>query len=234
MKSLLWPGVAMGLMAFSLATAQEKQNPAPEVVQAANVPDLKSLEAELLRIHEEDQKYRLQLPEVEKKHGRNSQQVQELLKVIREADEANSSRVTVLLDKHGWLGADQIGARANATLFLVIQHAQPAIQRKYLPMMRSAVKEGKARASSLALLEDRVALGEGRPQIYGSQVIRDHTHGGRYYVRPMVDPDKVDERRAAVGLGPLADYVKKWDIVWDVEAYKKELPELMAALRPRP
>lgn len=85
--------------------------------------------------------------------------------------------------------------------------------------MRAAVKEGKARASSLALLEDRVALGEGRPQIYGSQVIRDHTHGGRYYVRPLVDPDKVDERRAAVGLGLLKDYVKKWDIVWDVEAH---------------
>ena len=37
-------------------------------------------------------------------------------------------------------------------------------------MMRKAVKEGLARATSLALLEDRVALGKGELQIYGSQI----------------------------------------------------------------
>ena len=95
--------------------------------------------------------------------------------------------------------------------------------------MREAVKKGNAMASSLALLEDRVAIGEGRMQIYGSQIGTkpDNSH----YVLPLEDPDHVDQRRAGVGLGPLAEYVKNWNIVWNVEQYKKDLPELKALLQ---
>ncbi len=28
-----------------------------------------------------------------------------------------------------------------------------------------------------------------------------------------------------MGLGPLADYVRRWNITWDVEAYKKWLAQ---------
>jgi hypothetical protein len=229
MKSPRWILAALGLLIPTLVIAQEKSIP-PGEVRVATAPDYKSIEAELLQIRVEDQKYRLQQNDVEKKHGRDSQQMQDLWKVIKETDAANLIKVTAILDNYGWLGADQIGPKANGTLFLVIQHSDLATQQKYLPMMRTAVRDGKANASALALLEDRVALGQGRPQIYGSQIMRDQTHGGKYYVRPIADPDKVDERRAAVGLEPLADYVKKYDIVWDVEAHKKEMPELLALL----
>ena len=94
-------------------------------------------------------------------------------------------------------------------------------------MMREAVQMKKASGSSLALLEDRVALGEGRKQTYGSQIGFDES-SGKYYVLPLEDPDKVDQRRASVGLGPLADYVKRWDVIWDGEADKKQLPEIEA------
>ena len=46
-------------------------------------------------------------------------------------------------------------------------------QEDYLPVMREAVAEGKARAHELAMFEDRVAVNHGRPQIYGSQVDAD-------------------------------------------------------------
>ena len=88
--------------------------------------------------------------------------------------------------------------------------------------MREAVKHKKAEPSQLALLEDRVALGEKRSQIYGSQIGEDSL--GTSYVLPLVDPDSVDKRRAEVGLGPLADYTKRWGIKWDVIEYKKQLP----------
>jgi hypothetical protein len=91
--------------------------------------------------------------------------------------------------------------------------------------MRAAVKRGNAQPSNLALLEDRVALAEGRHQIYGSQVSAGATPEENY-VRPLADPDHVDERRAAVGLEPLAEYVKFWNMNWDPEAYKKQLPAI--------
>ena len=95
-------------------------------------------------------------------------------------------------------------------------------QVQYLPMMREAVKNGKAKGSSLALLVDRVALRQGKRQIYGSQIARDQD-SPVYYVSPLEDPDNVDKRRAEVGLGPLSEYVSRWQIKWDVEQYKKDL-----------
>lgn len=130
-----------------------------------------------------------------------------------------------ILDKYGWLGANEVGNQGNTTLFLVIQHSDKVTQEKYLPMMREAVKNGKAKGSSLALLENRVALRQGRRQIYGSQIGR-NSETKAYYVYPLEDPDNVDKRRSEVGLEPLAEYVNQWQIKWDVEQYKKELLQL--------
>lgn len=95
--------------------------------------------------------------------------------------------------------------------------------------MREAVKNGNANGADLALLEDRVALRTGKKQIYGSQIWRD-PETGKFHVMPLDDPDNVDERRAAVGLGKLQDYISIWGVKWDAEEYKKELPEIEAKL----
>jgi hypothetical protein len=185
----------------------------------------KPLAALLDSIFEEDQQYRVQSNELEGRYGWGSKEMRDLWKIINKRDSSNLVVVKSILDKTGWLGVDVVGERGNKTLFLVIQHADRITQEKYLPMMKEAVKNGKAQASSLALLEDRVALAQGKKQTYGSQIAQDPvTH--LYYVRPLEDPDNVDERRAAVGLGPIADYVDYWQIKWDVEQYKKELSKL--------
>ena len=185
----------------------------------------KPLVAILDSIYYEDQKYRQQIDGIEKKYGWESKEMQDHWKIINEKDSINLIKIKSILDKYGWLGADVVGEQGNSTLFLVIQHSDQATQEKYLPMMREAVKNGKAQGSSLALLEDRVALRKGKRQIYGSQIGRD-PESQLYYVSPLEDPDNVDNRRAEVGLQPLADYVSHWQIKWDVEQYKKDLPKL--------
>lgn len=185
----------------------------------------KPLRAELLAIKETDQKYRLQIQEIEKKFGHDSPQMVDLRKTIQQKDAENSARVTAIIDTRGWLGPDTIGDAANICLFLVIQHSDLATQQKYLPLLRAAVKEKKARRADLALMEDRVALREGHRQIYGSQ-FRTDPKTGKSYVRPLDDPDHVDERRLKMGLDPMAENVRKWGITWDVEEYKKQLPLL--------
>jgi len=182
---------------------------------------------ELRTVHEEDQKYRRQLRDVRKEHGNDSEEVKALWETINEKDAINLEKVTKIIDEHGWLGSDIISKEGNSALFLVIQHSDLETQVKYLPMMREAVKAGNARASSLALLEDRTALGLGKKQIYGSQIGTD-PDTDEHYVLPLEDPDNVDKRRAEVGLMPLADYTGFFDFEWDVEAYKKLLPEIEA------
>lgn len=185
----------------------------------------KPLIATLDSILEEDQKYRLQFRAVIQTYGRESEEMKALLKKTIEADSINQTKVRAILDSRGWLGPDVIGPNGSSALFLVIQHADLKMQEQYLPMMREAVKKGNAKASSLAMLEDRIALAQGKKQIYGSQIGRD-PETDEYYVMPLEDPDNVDKRRAEVGLQPLAEYVALWNLTWDVEAYKQLLPEL--------
>ncbi len=190
----------------------------------------KPLVALLDTIHQDDQQYRQQMQEIEKKHGWNSDEMEALRKIIIEKDAVNLIKVKKILDERGWLGPDVVGNRGNQTLFLVIQHADLATQEQYLPMMREAVQKGNAQASSLALMEDRVALRQGKKQIYGSQIGSDQ-ETGEYYVSPMIDPENVDKRRVAVGLEPIKDYLARFGMTWDVEAYMEKLPDYEAKER---
>lgn len=200
--------------------------PAPSVD-----PRYAAVQAELLALLEADQAGRRRLDEVEKKHGRESAEMQRLWAEIDATDTANLKKLDALLAQHGWLGPKEVGARASSAIFYVIQHADFAAQKKYLPLMRDAVKSGRASPAALAMLEDRLALREGRRQTYGSQIGFDETTG-THYVLPLADPARVDERRAAVGLPPLADYVKQWNIVWDVADYERRLPTLKNTFAP--
>jgi len=185
----------------------------------------KSLVAILDTIYQKDQQYRKQIDEIEKKYGWESNEMKAHWKIIQEKDSINLIKVRKILDERGWLGPSVIGGQGNSTLFLVIQHSDLQTQEKYLPMMREAVKKGNANPSSLALLEDRVALGNGKRQIYGSQIGRNEQTKA-YYVLPLEDPDNVDKRREEVGLEPLQNYISHWGMTWDVEVYKKQLLEI--------
>jgi hypothetical protein len=162
-------------------------------------------------IYVEDQKYRQMIVNLESKFSYDSREMKDLWKTIREKDSINLIKVTGILDKYGWLGADVVGQQGSAALFLVIQHADQKTQEKYLPLMREAAKNGKANPANLALLEDRVALAQGKKQIYGSQVHRDNKTG-KYTIPPIEDEANVNVRRASVGLGPLEEYLKNWNI----------------------
>lgn len=202
--------------------------PSEQLAPSEGSPKYAAVRADLLGILEDDQKYRLQFDALSKTYSLSSPEMMELSKKMREVDSINLAKVKAILEKYGWLGPQDIGRKANLALFLVIQHADPLTQREYLPIMREAVKTGRANGSSLALLEDRVAIGEGRPQIYGSQLYQEGD--GPLIVQAMEDPDHVDERRASIGLPPMAEYVKHWGLTWDLAAYKKQLPDLLAQL----
>ncbi len=171
-----------------------------------------------------DQRGRQQLQEIEKTYGHDSKEMEALWADINIADSINLLKVRKIIDSLGWPGPDTLGERGSRTLFLVIQHSNQQTQEQYLPLMRAAAEKGNADKSALALLEDRVALAQGKRQLYGSQIGRGKD--GKYYVMPLHNPDSVDIRRRSMALGRLSYYLKNWDMAWDVEAYKKQLPEL--------
>ncbi len=190
---------------------------------AQREPDA-ALITKLDTIYHDDQDDRVKYEEIVRKSSPDPKQEQELEAIIRKKDAVNIIKIEQILDKYGWAGPDVVGKQGSETIFSVIQHSDIKTQEKYLPMMRMAVKNKKADAGSLAMLEDRVALREGKKQIYGSQIGRDEKVS--FYVDVLEDPDNVDKRRAKIGLEPMNIYVQDWDMKWDVTAYKKQLPEI--------
>jgi hypothetical protein len=79
-----------------------------------------------------------------------------------------------------------------------------------LPKLEAAYRAGEVDGQSVALLTDRVAKAQGRPQIYGSQTTM---HGREPVIDPIADSAGVDARRAKLGLPPLAVYKHMLDSV---------------------
>jgi len=73
--------------------------------------------------------------------------------------------------------------------------------------MTRAVAAGDAEPQHLAMLQDRVLVNEGRPQIYGTQTAG--VVDGVPVPWPCEDPERLDERWAEVGLDPFHVHVSR-------------------------
>jgi hypothetical protein len=120
-------------------------------------------------------------------------------------DADNQAWLRRLVDERGWPGRTLVGVDGAQNAWLLAQHADDLdFQLRCRDLVAAAVDAGEATAAQLAYLDDRVRTRRGRPQRYGTQV---RVEDGRPAPFPIEDPDGVDERRRAVGLGPLADYL---------------------------
>ena len=180
----------------------------------------KSLVSILDAIFNEDQLYRRQVDSIASQSSWEAAEIPPLLSIIKFKDSINLIKVRNIIDKYGWLGPDIIGDQGSTTLFLVIQHSDLKTQEKYLPVLKAAVKDGKAKPSALAYLEDRVAIAHGEKQVYGTQIKRDE-RTGKYSIEPIDDEPNVNKRRASVGLERLEEYTKQWGIDYILPAPDK-------------
>jgi hypothetical protein len=175
-----------------------------------------ALEDTLNQVYTDDQSGRLAIDSIEKRFGRDSPQMDSLWNAMGKKDSLNLIIVKEILGRHSWPGPDEVGERASTAVFLVIQHSDSLTQLTCLPLMRTAVQLGAARAEDLALLEDRILTEQGKPQIYGSQVRMDTTGKASFF--PILDEVNVNRRRATVGLGPLEDYARYFGIDYRLPA----------------
>ncbi len=128
-------------------------------------------------------------------------------------DSANTSWLKQVVAEYGWPGRSLVGPEGANAAYLIAQHAihDPEFQAEALRLMEVAYRAGEMEGSQVAYLTDRVAVQAGRPQRYGSQFkIRD----GVIVFDPIEDSATVDERRAALGLAPLAEYARQADSIF--------------------
>jgi hypothetical protein len=130
---------------------------------------------------------------------------QEILTRLADVDRDNTRWLGELVNRRGWPGRSLVAEDGAVAAWLLAQHADqdPALQRRCLDLMRAA-PETEVSPSHIAYLTDRVLLAEGESQVYGTQMTM---AGGEYRPENLRDPDSVDQRRAAVGLDPMAKHL---------------------------
>jgi len=167
-------------------------------------PDAAALDAlavELIAMAEEDQRVRGELlAEGVLFNGYHPR--------MAEVHHRNAVRLATIMMEIGWPGRTVVGREAADAAWLVLQHSigDPAVMRRGLELLRSAAP-GEVDPIQIAMLEDRVRTYSGLPQIYGTQF--DWDERGEMQARPIEDAARVDERRAAIGLPPLAEKLRE-------------------------
>lgn len=169
------------------------------------------LRAELLAMRDDDVRVRARLagegslfqgyhPEMEAVHRRNAVRLLEIVEDV------------------GWPGSSLVGGDGAEAAWLIAQHAigDPPLQRRCLALLEAAAEAGEAPRWQAAYLDDRIRVFEGRTQRFGTQL--DAGGDGEPVPFPIEDPEGVDQRRAAIGLEPLAEQLAKAERVPAMDA----------------
>ncbi len=132
---------------------------------------------------------------------------------MRAVDSSNTAWLKPLIRQLGWPTVAAVGRDGVEAAFLLVQHADQdtAFQASVLPRLNSAYTAGNIDGESLAMLTDRVAKAQGKPQRYGTQAT---IRNGTVIIDPIEDSAEVDARRARLGLPPLAAYKRTLDSVY--------------------
>ena len=104
-------------------------------------------------------------------HSRKFRTVDHLKRAIQ-LDLAHTRRMKQLVAKHGWPRESSVGVMGCQAAWLLIQPADhdPDFQKHCLGFLEWAVESNEAPASCLAYPTDRIRVGEGRKQLFGSQL----------------------------------------------------------------
>jgi len=121
----------------------------------------------------------------------------------KKVDAGNVARLREIIATKGWPGAELVGTTGAEAAWLIVQHEDGPLLEQCLPWLKAEAERDGLAWSTVALSIDRVLIVEGKKQRYGSQAeIKD----GKVELQPVEDEAHLDERRAQIGLGPIAEY----------------------------
>jgi hypothetical protein len=131
-----------------------------------------------------------------------------LIDEMLQIDSENTAWLKQVVVQFGWPSQSLVGMQGSEDAWLLVQHADQdvAFQKECLKLMEALLKSGEVSRQNYAYLYDRVAVGEGRPQRYGTQGTCTAPHN--WEPAPLEDATQVEQLRRDVGLEPLEEYQK--------------------------
>jgi hypothetical protein len=128
---------------------------------------------------------------------------------VNSTDSINYFKLWQIFITHGFPNYDLAGETGSANFWLLMQHQDKHVkfQEAVLEKMKVEMEKGKASSVNYAYLRDRVNVNSGKLQIYGTQMIL-NADGTSYVPQPVIEPEKLNERRASVGLDSIEAYIQ--------------------------
>ena len=116
-------------------------------------------------------------------------------------DSLNLIRVEQIIQQYGYPGRSVVGQPTNEAVFYIVQHS-PKI-KTYFPLVKQAAQASQLPFHLSAMMEDRLLTEQLKPQIYGTQVasypLRSNSSKQEWFVWPISDPLRVNQRRSKAG-----------------------------------
>ncbi len=127
-------------------------------------------------------------------------------KKMSEIDRKNTEQLKQIVKKYGFPNAELIGIDvAQHAITIVIHSPSIQFQKENLPSLNEAAKTNEYIRPDIAVLTDKILVAEKKPQIYGTQF---KIENGKMYLREVIEPEKLEERRAEINLPPMEEYLK--------------------------
>lgn len=114
---------------------------------------------------------------------------------IEPIDQANVEALLKILPEDGWFTISEVGAEASEAAFHIVQHSDLALRKQVLPRLERLAQSGEIDGIDYAFMFDRVAIGEGRPQRYGTQF---RCVDGKQESYPIESIEKAEELRRSL------------------------------------
>lgn len=124
---------------------------------------------------------------------------------LARVDFENTEWLKAQVEAKGWPKVSEVGEKSANAAWLLVQHADhdPAFQLQALRLMEPLLATKEVSPGDYAYLHDRIMLKLTGKQRYATQF---WCVDGNMQPRPLEQPDKVDELRAGMQLGPLDEY----------------------------
>lgn len=177
----------------------------------------KDLSVKLWRLGIEDQRFRTYRKNYKKKlPGNFTPETALLMRSEKRKAKMRAEYVLALLkNRQCWFLFSEVGMRASLSALYIIQHSQGTKYLKYaLPFLKKAVEKEPQLGKAYALMSDRYLIRQGKKQLYGTHWYR---NAKGTYLYAVEDIQRINERRALMGLNNIENELQKYKIQLPVD-----------------
>jgi Ca-activated chloride channel family protein len=204
LSACVWPSAVFGQI--KCLSSEEVQKLVAQVNTPQSVSLNTTLSKELLALKESDQR-RVRVDVA------NNKKADDLFQGLKENRIKNAVALCQMLKTYGWPSAELVGAEGVEAAFFLVKNSSSELQLDLLPVVIAAINKGALPRPEFPGYFDLLRLKVGLKQIFGTQAT---LANGFLVLYPIEAEAQVDARRKEFGLGPLAQYLRTLEGIYQL------------------